>query len=80
MPVDFTAPEPELNRVSDHVREPATSSIIEGIFMELKRMNWSPAHTLAADGTLCLLSAVYYEDLEELIPQKPSFTTGSAKL
>lgn len=55
MPVAFTAP--EFNGVSDHVREPATSSIIESIFIELKGMNWSPAHTPAADGTLCLLSA-----------------------
>ncbi|XP_058649111.1 proteoglycan 4-like [Onychostoma macrolepis] len=51
---------------SDQVREPATSSVAEGVLVELEGLEGSPAHTPTTEGVLQLISGKYEEELREI--------------
>lgn len=47
-----------------------SNSCLHDLFLE--EFQWSPTHTTAAEGDLCLTSVIRTEDLEEVIPQNLS--------
>ncbi len=59
-------PEPEPQECSDQVREPATSSVPEGVLVEIEGLEGSPAHTPAAEGELQLATGKYIEELLDI--------------
>lgn len=71
-------PEPELNSMSDQMREQATLSTPVGVVVEFERMDWRPAHTPTAESELSLASVKFFENLKEDIPQ--SLSSGPAQL
>lgn len=54
--------EPESNSKSDQVSEPAILSVLMGVLVEFKGMDWSPAHTPTAKSELSLASVKLFED------------------
>ncbi|ROL51854.1 hypothetical protein DPX16_19373 [Anabarilius grahami] len=62
----FIALEPGPLTVSDQVREPATPFVAEGVIVELKGWEESPAHTTTAVDVSLLSSGHYLEELKDL--------------
>lgn len=52
------------SRKFDKMRDPVTLSFPVGILVEYKGMDWSPTHTLTAEGELSLVSAKLFEEVE----------------
>lgn len=61
----YIAPETEPRRVSDQVREPATSSIAEGVLVELGGREGSPTHPVTVD-VMNKVDGSYLEDLLDI--------------
>lgn len=72
--------DPELKPTeSDLVREPAPTSVPEGVLVEYEGMEGSPAHIPAAEGELHQASIKYFEDLEKDFPPKSPIPAGPAQ-
>ncbi|XP_058625419.1 uncharacterized protein LOC131536483 [Onychostoma macrolepis] len=56
----YTEPEPQIS--SDQVREPATSSVLNGVLVVYESLEGSPAHTPTTEGELHLVSRSYQEE------------------
>ncbi len=63
-PIIPTEPEPQTS--SDQVREPATSSVLEGVLVVFEGLEGSAAHTPATEGELHLVSGSYKEELLDI--------------
>ncbi len=63
-PIIATEPEPQAS--SDQVREPATSSVPEGVLVVIEGLEGSPAHTPATEGELQLVSGNHIEELMDI--------------
>lgn len=78
MPEVVFGPKPKAITGSDHMREPATTSIFDGILVEYD-MEHSLAHTPTAEGVLCPVPIKWYDEYDCLI-SRSLVSAGLAQL